>query len=38
VTHITVKKSSRGILGFEVVDETGTLSWIELGSLQSSDR
>lgn len=38
VTHLTVKKSSCGVLGFEVVDQNSTLSWIELGSLQSSDR
>ena len=38
ISQLTVKKSFRGFLGLEVVDQAGTISWIELGSLQSSDR
>lgn len=38
LTHLTVKKSSRGFLELEVMDSDGVLSWIALGSLQSNDR
>jgi hypothetical protein len=38
IANLTVKKSSCGGLELEVEDESGVLSWIALGSLQSNGR